>query len=246
MSDKPRAHLVHLNRALSKLGVLTRSQATTAILAGSVIVDGRVVRDPAYTVTLGVTRIAVDGEQARAVEWRTILLNKPRQVVTTRSDPEGRKTVFDVIGPDAEGLVPVGRLDLATTGLLLLTTDTMLADWITDPRNAVRRVYVVTVKGRLTADSIQTMIDGVRDRQGAIKAEAVSLLKESGRESHVTIELSEGKNREVRRLTAAVGHQVTRLKRIRLGGLELGDLAPGAWRDLTHSELAAAFPQPRV
>ncbi len=233
---------VHLNRALSKLGVLTRSQATAAILEGRVVVDGRVVRDPAHAVTLGTTRIIVEGQTARAAEWRTILLNKPRQVVTTRSDPQGRQTVYDIVGPDARGLVPVGRLDLATSGLLLLTTDTALADWITDPRNAVPRLYVVTVRGRVNPDAVQTMLRGVQDRQGPITAETVSLLKVSGRESHLMIELREGKNREVRRLLAGVGHEVTRLKRIRLGGLELGDLAPGAWRVLTPSDVTAAFP----
>src|SRR5256885_7633288 len=119
---------VALNRALSKLGILSRSQATDAIRAGRVRVDGRVIDDPAFLVAAERTRIAVDGEARARTRWRTILFHKPRGVVTTRRDPEGRRTIYDVLGDDARGLIAVGRLDLATTGVLLLTTDTQLAN----------------------------------------------------------------------------------------------------------------------
>ena len=136
---------IPLNRALSKLGILSRSRAIDAIRAGRVSVDGRIVTDPAAPVVPEQVRIAVDGRAPAKTPWRTVLLHKPRGVVTTRSDPEGRRTVFDVVGDAAAGLHAVGRLDLATSGLLLLTSDTQLSNWITDPDNAVRRVYVVTV-----------------------------------------------------------------------------------------------------
>src|SRR5690348_11008493 len=121
---------VPLNRALSKLGILSRAQATAAIVAGRVRVNGKTVTDPAAPVVPERVRIEVDGASRSRAAWRTILLHKPRGVMTTRRDPDGRPTVFDLLGEEAKGLVAVGRLDLATTGLLLLTTDTRLADWI--------------------------------------------------------------------------------------------------------------------
>src|SRR5438067_9617415 len=135
---------VPLARALSKLGILSRAQATDAIRAGRVRVDGRIVRDPARRVIPERAVLAVDDEPRTRAAWRTILFHKPRGVVTTRRDPEGRRTVYDVLGDAAHGLNAVGRLDLATSGLLLLTSDTQLANWVTDPANAVPRVYVVT------------------------------------------------------------------------------------------------------
>jgi len=221
---------VPLNRALSKLGILSRAQATAAIRAGRVRVDGRIARDPARLVVPERVRIAVDDEaKARAI-WRTILLHKPRGVVTTRHDPEGRRTVFDVVGDVGSGLNAAGRLDLATSGLLLLTTDSQLANWITDPANRVARVYLVTVRGGVSPETLKRL------------GPEVALRKMSERESHLVVTLREGKNRQVRRMFDAVGHEVTRLKRVALGGLELGELEPGQWRDLTRAEIRVAFP----
>ena len=205
-------------------------------------VDGRLVTDPAVAVVPERVRISVDGEARARTAWRTVVFNKPRGTVTTRRDPGGRPTVFDVLGEEGRGLVAVGRLDLATTGLLLLTTDTRLADWIADPSNGVPRVYLATVRGAIDDDALARMRAGVSNGRERLAAHAVTLRKRSARESHLTVELREGRNREVRRLFAAVGHEVTRLKRVALGGLELGDLAPGAWRALSPREVDAAFP----
>jgi len=226
---------VALNRALSKLGILSRSQATAAIRAGRVRVDGHVVDDPAHPVVPERARITVDGAARRRGRWRTILLHKPRGVVTTRRDPEGRRTIYDVLGDAAEGLIPVGRLDLATTGALLLTSDTQLANWIADPANAVPRIYAATVRGEVEPAQL-----------AALPATHVALRKASGRESHLIVELHEGRNRQVRRMLAAIGHEVTRLKRVSLGGLELGRLEPGEWREVSRDELRAAFPGARI
>src|SRR5439155_20378679 len=149
LRSRPRPGRVPLNRALSKLGILSRAEATEAIRCGRIRVDGRVVRDPATLVPPEQVRIAIDGEERSRLAWRTILFHKPRGVVTTRRDPQGRRTVYDVIGPEAHGLVAVGRLDLATSGLLLLTSDTRLSGWITDPANDVPRIYVLSVRGRV-------------------------------------------------------------------------------------------------
>lgn len=238
--------LVHLNRALSKRGILTRSQATEAVLAGRVTVDGRVVRDPAARVDMERAAIEVDRAQAAAVPWRTMLFNKPRGVLTTSRDPQGRKTVYDVIGEPARGLVTVGRLDFATSGLLLLTTDTTLAAWLTDPGHRVPRVYLATVRGRVTPADAARLEDGVMEGGDRLQASAVVVRKTSNRESHLIIELMEGKNREVRRLCQVVGHEVTRLKRVRFGHLDLGGLVPGAWRELTREDVGRAFPSFKV
>jgi 23S rRNA pseudouridine2605 synthase len=225
---------VPLNRALSKLGILSRAQATDAIRAGRVRVDGCIVEDPARLVVPERARIAVDGERRTKAAWRTILFHKPRGVVTTRRDPEGRRTVFDVIGEAGEGLNAIGRLDLATSGVLLLTTDTQLANWITDPANAVPRVYTVTVRGEVLPEALEKL--------GA----DITVRKTSRRETHLTVTLREGRNRQVRRMFDAVGHEVTRLKRVALGGLDLDGLEPGQWRDVSQAEMLAAFPQVRL
>jgi 23S rRNA pseudouridine2605 synthase len=222
---------VPLARALSKLGILSRTQATVAIRDGRVRVDGRVVRDPARLVVPERARILVDGEPKVRAEWRTIVFHKPRGVVTTRRDPEGRTTIYDVLGDAASGLVPIGRLDRASTGLLMLTSDTHLANWITDPANAVPRTYVVTVRGDVTPDLV-----------ARLPAANVVVRKSSRRETHLTVELRQGKNREVRRMFEAIGREVTRLKRVAFGRLELGGLEPAAWRELSKNEICGAFP----
>src|SRR5262245_51740577 len=138
---------VRLDRALSKLGVASRAEACQLIADGRVTVSGRGATNPGTLVVLERATIAIDGTPARKTAWRMIALYKPRGVVTTRRDPWGRKTVFDVLGPVGDALVTVGRLDLASTGLLLLTTDTQLAAWLTDPLNEVSRRYIVTARG---------------------------------------------------------------------------------------------------
>jgi 23S rRNA pseudouridine2605 synthase len=227
---------VRLDRALSKLGLASRTDARTLIAAGKVTVGGRVVRDPAVEVTPERGNIAVDGQKAARRAWRTIMFHKPRGVVTTKRDPQGRRTVFDVLGADAASLVAVGRLDLASSGLLLLTNDTGLAHRLTDPANAIVRRYSVTVRGRLTDDKAKCLEAGV----DGMRAQSVVVRKRSGRETHLIVELTEGKNREIRRLCAAVRHEVIKLKRIAFGNLELGDLQPGEWRQVARAEMDEA------
>jgi 23S rRNA pseudouridine2605 synthase len=240
---KAGAKKVALVRALSKLGYASRSQAYGLIRSGRVQVNGRVANDPALLVAPGLTRIEIAGVDLDPAAWRCIVLNKPRSVVTTRSDPEGRKTVYDLIADLDARVVPVGRLDLASTGLLLLTNDTRLADWLTDPATGVVRRYVVTVRGEFSDEAVQSLTKGIVDRGETLKAASIEILKRSKRETHLIVELTEGKNREIRRILKAAGHEVTRLKRIAFGGIELGDLAPGKWRDVSADEIRAAFPK---
>lgn len=233
---------VSLERALSKLGIASRTEARRWIEAGRIRVDGRLATDPLAPVAPERARIEVDGQPAGRAAPVTILLHKPRGVVTTRSDPEGRPTVYSCLeGLDAY-VAPVGRLDAATSGLLLLTNDTRLADWLTDPANGVPRVYLATVEGELSDATARRLEEGIEDRGEHLAARSVQIRKRSKRETHLVIELTEGKNREIRRMLAAVRHEVTRLKRVSIGKLELGDLEPGRWREVSAEELRAAFP----
>src|SRR5262245_53506207 len=140
---------VSLNRALSKLGLMSRAEATRAIEAARVQVDGRRVGDIALRVVPERARMLVDGRGASRAAWPTILSHKPRGIVTSRHDPEGRPTIYDALGDAGRGLMPVGRLDLASSGLLILTSDTQLANWIADPASGVVRRYLVVVRGRV-------------------------------------------------------------------------------------------------
>lgn len=234
---------VPLARALSKLGIMSRSEAVKRVLAGDVRVSGRVVRDPGFPVVPERTRISIGDAIARRQPAVTILMNKPRGVVTTRRDPHGRRTVYDVVtSSELPYLAPVGRLDMASTGLLLLTNDTRLSDWLLNPANAVPRTYIVTVRGELSDANANRMRRGIRDRGDVLKAQEIEVLKRSTRETHARLDLVEGRNRELRRLFAACGHEVTRLKRVAFGRLQLGALTPGAWRIVEPPELRAAFP----
>lgn len=228
---------VRLDRALSKLGMASRSDARRLIVEGRVAVGGRAIKDPAQLVVPELADIRIDGVARPRARWRTIALHKPRGTVTTRRDPRGRKTVFDLLGDDAGSLVAVGRLDLASSGLLILTTDTQLAARLTDPGNAIVRRYVVTARGAVSDEAIQKMTAGI----DGLQATSIAVLKRSRRETHLTIELTEGKNREIRRLLSAVGHEVTRLLRVSFGPIELGTLPPGTWREVTRQEIEHAI-----
>lgn len=232
-----------LERALSKLGLASRAEARALIAAGRVSVGGAPIGDPARRVVPERISIAIDGlERIPARQRIVIALHKPRGYVTTRSDPEGRKTIYDLLSGVPQRVIPVGRLDLATSGLLLLTNDTQLADWLTDPRHAIPRVYLVTVTGRVTDAHLAILERGIRQGGEQLKAAAAELRKASGKESHLTVTLTEGKNREVRRLLETIGHPVTRLRRVEFGGLALGTLQPGEWKQISEAELRAALP----
>jgi 23S rRNA pseudouridine2605 synthase len=235
MTKDPRKIL--LERALSKLGLASRSKTREWILEGRLAVNGKTVRDPLYPVLPGQDAITLDGKRARRVKRETILLYKPRSVVTTRSDERLRRTVFDLLPEELQNLHPVGRLDMATTGLLLLTNDTKLSAYLTDPANAVTRTYAVSVEGKVTDEEVQRLIRGVWDRGEFLKPLTLVLRKSSNKESHLVLGLTEGKNREIRRMFASIGHEVTALKRIAFGSLTLGQMQPGQFRHLTQEDI---------
>jgi 23S rRNA pseudouridine2605 synthase len=227
---------VSLERALSKLGLATRSEARALIVEGRVRVGGRLARNPLQEVVPERIVITIDEAPARPPEPITIALHKPRGVVTTRRDPEGRTTVYDLIAELGVHVVPVGRLDFATSGLLLMTNDTRLADWLTDPVNEIPRIYLATVRGRVAAEAARQLEAGVRVDGEVYRARSVELRKASGRESLLVIELVEGKNREIRRMMSALDLELTRLRRVAFGGITVDGLA------ISNAELARVFP----
>ena len=233
---------VPLERALSKLGLATRAEARTLIRDGRVRVDGRCATDPLAPVVPERITVEIDGREMTSQPHVVVALHKPRGVVTTKRDPDGRKTVYDLLTDCPHHVVPAGRLDYATSGLLILTNDTRFADWLTDPRNEVPRVYLVTARGRISDEQVLRLTNGVSLDDELLRARTATIRKASHRESHLVLELVEGKNREVRRLLQAIGHEVTRLRRVQFGGLTLGTLAPGAWRVVSAAEVRDAFP----
>lgn len=234
-----------LNRFLARRGVASRRGADDLIAGGRVTVNGEVSRVGAV-VNPSVDRVSVDGHRiaARAVSV-TIVLNKPVGVVTTRNDPYQRRTVMDLVDP-VPGLVPVGRLDADSRGLLVLTTDGDLAHAVSHPRHGITKRYLATLDRAITAEQLEQLTVGVRLDDGP--ARAVSA-RSAGSDSVVEVVMAEGRKREVRRLFAAVGLEVRDLVRIAVGPVELGALPEGQARALRPRELsslraAAGMPAP--
>ena len=234
---------VPLERALSKLGITSRSQAREWISKGRIRVNAKVQRNPEFLVTPEKAKIELDGKIIGKAEVLVVLLYKPKGTITSRSDEKGRPTVFSLIKGLDTHLSAVGRLDFATSGLLLLTNDTRLVTWLTDPASKVVRTYLVTVRGRVAEEELEHLKNGIRDNHELLQVNGVLLRKSSEKESHLTVELTEGKNREIRRIFKVLGHEVTKLKRVAFGGLTLGALQSGEYRVVSMEEVKAAFPR---
>jgi 23S rRNA pseudouridine2605 synthase len=231
---------VQLHRALSKLGWGSRTQAWEWIQAGQVRVDGRVVTDPLSWVDLDRQRITRGGAAAPQRRVVVLALHKPRGVVTTRSDERGRPTVYDLLPPGLPWVFPAGRLDAASEGLLILTNDSGLAVWLTDPVHHIPKVYHVTLNGVPSETDLQRIRRGVELCEGRTRPAHVRRLG-AANSRRLEVVLTEGRNRQLRRMAVAVGRKVLRLVRVRIGELDLGDLPAGACRILDDAERVLLF-----
>ena len=228
-------------RALSKLGICSRTEAEAAVRAGRVAVNGQVISDPTRRVRLNRDRLTMDGKPLMASVPCYLMLNKPRGLVSTRRDERGRPTVYAALGEAANtpGLSPVGRLDKASEGLLLFSNDHAWAVGVTAPGSGLEKRYHVQIDG-LGDESLLAALRAGRDCQGEwLKVASASLLRQGERNSWLELGLTEGRNRHLRRLLAACGFEVRRLVRVAIGPLPLGDLPKGAWRPLEPWEVNA-------
>jgi len=229
------------------MGYCSRSQASALIRAGRVTQNGRTVRDPESPVRLPQDRIAVDGSPLNQAPAIYLVMNKPRGVLTTASDEKGRETVYDLIEPHLPWAGPVGRLDKASEGLLLLTNDSEWAAKITDPASHLDKKYHVQVNRVADADLLARIVQGCSSDGKPIdgnpgedlRARQARILRHGDKNSWLEITLDEGKNRQIRRLLETLDVQVLRLVRVSVGPLELGDLKKGAVRRLTAEEKKA-------
>jgi len=225
-----------LDRILSKAGVGSRTEARRWIARRRVEVNGRVVTDPELWVDPVKDRVALDGRPLRAAGRIYLLVHKPKGYLTTYGDPLGRKTVYDLLPERDRYLFPVGRLDLNTSGLLILTNDSAFAEALTNPASAVPKTYLVKASKFLTDEQLQFLREGVTLKDGPTRPARVTRLRESGGRSVFEITITEGRNRQVRRMVASQGAKVQKLVRVAIGSVGIGELPIGAVRPLLAEE----------
>lgn len=226
-----------LERVLSKAGVGSRGDARGWIRDGRVKVNGQIVRDPDHWIDMKRDRVRLDGKPLQARGRVYLLLYKPTGYLTTYRDPKGRPTVYDLIADLGTFVSPVGRLDLDTSGLLLMTNDNQLAERVTNPESHVPKTYLVKASIRLTDDQLQRLRDGIELSDGLTRPARVKRVRDSEKYTHLEITLTEGRNRQVRRMMEALGAAVLKLVRVKIGPIAIGTLQIGKWRSLTPAEV---------
>lgn len=232
--------LVRLQKLLAQSGVASRRRCEELMLAGSVTVDGEIVTRLGTKVDPATAIVRVDGKRLAPVGPQVyFVINKPRGVVSTMSDPEGRPTLQDLVAQRPERLFHVGRLDTDTSGLMLLTNDGDFAHRMAHPSYEVDKTYVAEVEGQVYPNVLKRLLAGVELEDGPVTVSKARLMGADDGRSMVEIVIHEGRNRIVRRLLDEVGHPVRRLTRTAIGPVRLGDLRPGAMRELTVAELGS-------
>lgn len=233
---------IRLQKVMADAGVASRRASEDLIRRGRVRVNGRVVTELGTKVRPGVDTIEVNGRPMQLSSGRTyILLNKPRSFVTTVNDPRGRRTVLDLIDGVRGRLFPVGRLDYDTEGLLLLTNDGELTYALTHPKHGVPRTYLAEVEGTVSPETATRLANGIELDDGPTRPAEVRILGHEDGNTKLTVTLTEGRNRQVRRMLAAVGHPVLFLKRVQFGPLSVHGVKLGQWRSLTQAEVAKLY-----
>ena len=231
-----------LDRVISKAGLGSRTEARSWIGTGRVAVNGKVIRTPDHWIDIERDRVTLDGKPVRGGEKIYLLLYKPKGYITTYNDPEGRPTVYDLIGDVGQFLATVGRLDLDTSGLLLMTNDTQFAERVTNPDSKIPKTYLVKASTRLSEEQIDQLRRGVVLSDGPTESAEVNRVRDSGKYSFIEVTIREGRNRQVRRMLEAVGSKVLKLVRTAIGPLRIHDLEIGKHRPLTVAEVRQLAP----
>ena len=228
---------VRLQKVLAQAGLGSRRDCEDLITSGRVTVDGTVADQLGTRVDPASQEVRLDGRIVRPQAHCYYLVNKPKGYVCTNSDPAGRPRVIDLVPSERTQLFTVGRLDASSEGLILVTNDGELAQHLAHPRYHVPKVYLATVVGHPNRETLERIRRGVWTSDGRMSAEKIRFVRRVGSETRLEITLTEGRNRQVRRMLAAVGHRVRTLRRVRLGHLSLGNLKPGRGRKLTPAEV---------
>ena len=229
--------LIRLQKFLSEAGVCSRRAAEQLIIEGRVAVNGRRITTLGTKVSPLEDRVTVDSAEVKARRKLYIALYKPRDVVCTRKDPQGRPTVLDFLPPEMQHVYPVGRLDYDSEGLILLTSDGELCNHITHPSSGVDKIYYVEVQGTIKKETISKMLKGIYHEGDFLRASAVKILRSNNTRTCLTSTLREGKNREIRRILDTLDQIVLVLRRVQVGPVKLDKLALGKWRLLTKTEI---------
>ena len=242
MPDAPRKHgvkqaLKTLERVISKAGAGSRTDARRWIADGRVRVNGKLIQTPDYWVDFGRDKVTLDGKALASRKKIYLLLYKPKGYLTTYKDPEGRPTVYDLIADAGTWVSPVGRLDLDSSGLLILTNDTQFAERLTNPEYKVPKTYLVKASTLLGDDELEQLRRGVTLHDGPTRPAAVQRVRDAAKYTFLEITISEGRNRQVRRMLEAVNSKVLKLVRIAIGPIRIGELGIGKHRRLTEAEV---------
>lgn len=228
---------VRLNKYIANAGICSRREADTLIISGAVEVNGKVVTELGTRVQISDT-VNVGGEVLKSEKKQYLLLNKPKDYITTMDDPKGRKTVMDLVGRACkERIYPVGRLDRATTGLLLFTNDGEMTKKLTHPSSNIRKVYQVSLEKKVTQKELFTIVEGIELEDGIVSADKAMYAKDGQDKSVIVLELHSGKYRVIRRMMEHLNHKVLRLDRIQFAGLTKKNIPRGRFRFLTEKEI---------
>lgn len=237
--QEPQKKLKTLERVLSKAGLGSRTEARSWIHARRVTVNGKIIENPDHWVDLDLDQLQFDGRPLEAERKVYIVLNKPKGYLTTYKDPEGRPTIYDLLRDLRQWVAPVGRLDLDTSGLLLLTNDTDFAEQMTNPDYHVPKTYLVKSATLLSDEQLDRLRQGVTLKDGPTRPAEVRRVRDVATKSFIEMTISEGRNRQVRRMIEAVDSKVLKLVRVSIGSLQLEGLELGNWRELTRAEVSA-------
>lgn len=241
--DRARAKgpLKTLERVISKAGLGSRTEARRWIAAGRVHVNGKRIQTPDHWVDLQRDQVSLDGRPIRASKKIYFLLYKPKGYLTTYKDPEGRPTIYDLISALGAWVFPAGRLDLDSSGLLILTNDTQFSERLTNPEHKVPKTYQVKASTLLSNEQIEYLRGGVTLSDGPTKPALVKRLRDSAKYTVIEITITEGRNRQVRRMLEAVGSRVLKLVRTAIGEVQIGNMVIGSYRPLTEREVQQLY-----